>query len=195
MPTWATPGVGIRGRGWLIPTEAPGRFDCLEFVEVEFVDSLQGFGGGSFLEAVGQGLQPGPVFGLKGEQDSDSLVPAPGAASAVGRSAVMDHRPGRGAGGTMPGLSFGIGHRAVAERLAGHEVHSEALRNGTVRLSDRLAGDQARCLKRQLSLPVSMISQWWVRRSSSAVVILASPKTLGHSPKARLVVTMMEVRS
>jgi hypothetical protein len=34
-----------------------------------------------------------------------------------------------------------------------------------------------------------MISQWWVRRSSNAVVILASPNTLGHSPKARLVVT------
>jgi hypothetical protein len=38
---------------------------------------------------------------------------------------------------------------------------------------------------RQLSLPVSMMSQWWVRRSSNAVVILASLKTLGHSPIAR----------
>ena len=28
-----------------------------------------------------------------------------------------------------------------------------------------------------------------------AVVILASPNTLGHSPKARLVVTMTEARS
>ena len=28
------------------------------------------------------------------------------------------------------------------------------------------------------------MSQWWVSRSSSAVVILASPKTEGHSPKA-----------
>ncbi len=56
-------------------------------------------------------------------------------------------------------------------------------------------GCQPRCLKRQLSLPVSTMSQWWVRRSRSAVVILASPKTVGHSPKARLVVTMTEVRS
>jgi Predicted 3'-5' exonuclease related to the exonuclease domain of PolB len=40
-------------------------------------------------------------------------------------------------------------------------------------------------LKRQLSLPASTMSQWWVKRSSSAVVILASPNTLGHSPKAR----------
>jgi len=29
----------------------------------------------------------------------------------------------------------------------------------------------------ELSLPVSTMSQWWVRRSSSAVVILGSPKT------------------
>jgi len=54
---------------------------------------------------------------------------------------------------------------------------------------------QARFLKRQLSLPVSRISQWWVSLSRRAVVIFASPKTLGHSPKARLVVTMMEVCS
>ena len=33
------------------------------------------------------------------------------------------------------------------------------------------------------------------KRSSSAVVILGSPKTVGHSPKARFVVTMTEVRS
>ena len=59
----------------------------------------------------------------------------------------------------------------------------------------RPAFGQERFLKRQLSLPVSMISQWWVRRSSSAVVILGSPKTEGHSPKARLVVMTVEVRS
>ena len=33
------------------------------------------------------------------------------------------------------------------------------------------------------------MSQWWVKRSSSAVVILGSLKALGHSPKAKLVVT------
>ena len=54
---------------------------------------------------------------------------------------------------------------------------------------------QARFLNRQLSFPVSTMSQWWVSRSRSAVVILGSPKTAGHSPKARLVVTMTEVRS
>ena len=59
----------------------------------------------------------------------------------------------------------------------------------------RPCGGHTRFLNRQLSLPVSTMSQWWVSRSSSAVVILASPNTLGHSPKARLVVTTIEVCS
>ena len=63
------------------------------------------------------------------------------------------------------------------------------------RAAGTAGGAQERFLKRKLSLPVSMISQWWVRRSSSAVVILGSPKTDGHSPKARLVVMTIEVRS
>src|SRR5271155_3996387 len=54
---------------------------------------------------------------------------------------------------------------------------------------------QVRFLNRQLSLPVSMMSQWWVRRSSMAVVILASPNTWGQSAKVRLVVISSEVFS
>jgi hypothetical protein len=38
-------------------------------------------------------------------------------------------------------------------------------------------------LKGQLSLPVSTTSQWWVSRSSKAVLIMASSNMLGHSPK------------
>ena len=41
----------------------------------------------------------------------------------------------------------------------------------------------------KLSLPVSKMCQWWVSRSSSAVVILVSPKISPHSLKLRLVVT------
>lgn len=59
----------------------------------------------------------------------------------------------------------------------------------------RTRSRQALYLKRQRSLPVSTMSQWWVSRSSSVVVILASPNADGHSQKARLVVTMIEVRS
>jgi len=175
---------GVRGRGWLIPAESLGRFD----VEVEIVDGPQRLGGGAFLKAVGQGLEPRPVLGVEGEQDSDGIMPSPGSASVVNGSPVVDHRQGCGTGGAVPGLSLDIGHRFVADGPAGHGSTPK-------RYVAEPPWDQARCLKRQLSLSVSMISQWWVRRSSSAVVILASPNTLGHSPKARLVVTTMEVRS
>ena len=50
-------------------------------------------------------------------------------------------------------------------------------------------------LNRQLSSPVSMISQWCVNRSRRAVVIFASMNTLGHSTNARFVVTTTDVRS
>ena len=44
------------------------------------------------------------------------------------------------------------------------------------------------CRNRWLSLPVSTMWQWCVRRSSNAVVFFASPSTLDHSEKLRLVV-------
>ena len=44
------------------------------------------------------------------------------------------------------------------------------------------------CLKRQDSFPVSTIWQWCVSRSNNAVVIFASPNTLGHSAKLKFVV-------
>jgi hypothetical protein len=50
-------------------------------------------------------------------------------------------------------------------------------------------------LNRKLSFPVSRMWRRWVRRSSNAVVIFASPKTAAHSPKLRFVVMMTLVRS
>jgi hypothetical protein len=41
-------------------------------------------------------------------------------------------------------------------------------------------------LKRKLSFPVSRMWRRWVRRSMSAVVILASPNTAAHSPKLKI---------
>ena len=49
-------------------------------------------------------------------------------------------------------------------------------------------------LNRKLSFPVSRMWQWWVSRSSSAVVILVSPKILPHSLKLRFVVMTTLVR-
>ena len=49
--------------------------------------------------------------------------------------------------------------------------------------------------KRKLSFPVSRMWQRWVRRSSKAVVVFASPKTEAHSLTLRLVVMTTLVRS
>ncbi len=62
-------------------------------------------------------------------------------------------------------------------------------------LSFLIFGLVALSLKRKLSLPVLMMWQRWVRRSSKAVIILASPNTPAHSLKLRLVVMMTLVRS
>ena len=49
-------------------------------------------------------------------------------------------------------------------------------------------------MNRQLSLPVSMMSLWWVRRSSKAVVIFGSPNTEGHSPSDPVYGPVSELR-
>ena len=74
-------------------------------------------------------------------------------------------------------------------------VNASALTEPVLAGGEWRAVGYARFLKRQLSLPVSMMSQWWVSRSSMAVVILASPNTCGQSAKARLVVISSDVFS
>ena len=64
------------GASELIAAEASGRFDRLEFVEIEFVDGLQGLSGGAVLKVVGQSLEPGAIFGLEGDEDSNGIAPA-----------------------------------------------------------------------------------------------------------------------
>ena len=59
----------------------------------------------------------------------------------------------------------------VTWALCGYPYFQHALQGGLFSPeTTRWASYQERFLKRQLSLPVSMISQWWVRRSRSAVV-------------------------
>jgi len=59
------------------------------------------------------------VLALQDDKFGDGIAPALSAAAPVGRWPVMVHRPGCGTSGAVPGLSFGIGQRSVAERLAG----------------------------------------------------------------------------
>ena len=103
-----------------IAAEAAWWHDGDQFVEVEIDDRLQCFAGSALLKVFGQRLEPSRVLALQGDEFGDGIAPALGAAASVGRSPVMDYRPGCGARGAMPGLSLGIGQRSVAEGLAGH---------------------------------------------------------------------------
>ena len=99
-----------------------------------------------------------------------------------------DSRPNRASCCLRPNCQSALN----GDPVSAPRIHPPALR--------RLHVTQRRCrlryawfLKRQLSLPVSTISQWCVRRSGNTVVTFALPKTVGYSSKARLVVIMIEV--
>jgi hypothetical protein len=70
----------------------------------------------------------------------------------IGRTARANDWSAGGARGTIAGLAFGVGHGCFTDRFARHDFHSEALRHET-------PGTPARFLTRQLSLPVSTMSQ------------------------------------
>jgi hypothetical protein len=55
-----------------IASKASRWLDVGEFVE--FDDGLQRLGGGGVAKAVGQGVAPGGVFGLRGEQFGDRVA-------------------------------------------------------------------------------------------------------------------------
>ena len=98
-----------------------------EGFEVEIDDLLQGRCGGTVAEAVGQGVGPGGIFGLQGEQFGDGSAPAPWSAAAVCRWA--GDRGGRLAwllAGAIAGLAFRVGHGCFTDRFTGHDFHSEA---------------------------------------------------------------------
>jgi len=147
----------------LIAPEAARWHDGDQFVEIEIDDRLQCLAGSALLKVFGQRLEPLRVLALKDDEFGDGIAPALSAAASVGRWPVMVHRPGCGTSGAMAGLSLGIGQRSVAEGLAGHGAHSEALRNGTgIEVLDETAGDQAQCSGRQLSLP---LASCWLKAS------------------------------
>src|SRR5229473_3799685 len=51
-----------------VTAKAARRDDRLKLGQVEFGDGPQGLGSGGVAEPVGQGIEPGGVFGLQGEQ-------------------------------------------------------------------------------------------------------------------------------
>jgi hypothetical protein len=73
-----------------IATVAAWRLNANQNIEIEIDNGLQGFGGSGVAETVRQGVVPGGVFGLQGEQPGDGVVPALQAGAPVGWPAVAD---------------------------------------------------------------------------------------------------------
>jgi hypothetical protein len=89
-------------------------------VKIELDDGLESLGGGAVTKAVGQGVAPGGVFGLQGEQFGDGVVPSLRSGASVRRTAIADGEwrlLGLPAG-AISGLSFGVAEGVVTYRLA-----------------------------------------------------------------------------
>ena len=103
-----------------IASKATRRLDVSEDVKIELDDGLESLGGGAVAKAVGQGVAPGGVFGLQGEQFGDGVVPSLWSGASIRRSAIADQR-WRLLGlptGAISGLSFGVAEGVVTCRLA-----------------------------------------------------------------------------
>jgi hypothetical protein len=75
-----------------IASKATRRRDVGEDVKIEIDDRLESLGGGAAAKIIGQGVAPGGVFGLQGEQFGDGVVPSLWSGASVGRSAIADQR-------------------------------------------------------------------------------------------------------
>ena len=75
-----------------IASKATRRLDVGEDIKIELDDGLESLGGGAVAKAVGQGVAPGGVFGLQGEQFGDGVVPSLRSGASIGRSAIADQR-------------------------------------------------------------------------------------------------------
>jgi hypothetical protein len=95
MPVEFSPKVPIENsplRYESITSKATRRLDVGEDVKIEFDNGLEILGGGAAAKAVGQGVAPGGVFGLQGEQFGDGVVPSLWSGASIGRSAIADQR-------------------------------------------------------------------------------------------------------
>jgi hypothetical protein len=75
-----------------IASKPTRRFDVGEDIKIEFDDGLESLGGGAVAKTVGQGVVPGGVFGLQGEQFGDGVAPPLWSGASIRRSAVADQR-------------------------------------------------------------------------------------------------------
>jgi hypothetical protein len=103
-----------------IASKPTRRLDVSEDIKIELDDGLESLGGGAVTKAVGQGVAPGGVFGLQGEQFGDGVVPSLRSGASVRRTAIADGEwrlLGLPAG-AISGLSLGVAEGVVTYRLA-----------------------------------------------------------------------------
>ena len=103
-----------------IASKATRRLDVSENVKIELEDGLESLGGGAVTKAVGQGVAPGGVFGLQGEQFGDGVVPSLRSGASVRRAVIADadwHLLGLATSAILS-LSFGVAEGVVTFRLA-----------------------------------------------------------------------------
>jgi hypothetical protein len=139
-----------------VPAEAARRNDRLKVAEIKFADRLQRLGGRAVLKILRQTFQPVHELELFFHEAGDMVGPAPRPAAVIRRSAVADdrHTGPRAQRDSGPGVrrrSWRF-HRLVC-------VVWFMLRSVTSRYGEPATTAQLRFLTRQLSLPVSMISQ------------------------------------
>jgi len=91
-----------------------------EVVEIEVDDGLKRLRRSTVAKAVGQGVGPGGILGLQGEQFGDGVTPALSSAASVDWPAEADQGwllLGKLAG-AIASLAFGVGQGVFALRLA-----------------------------------------------------------------------------
>ena len=84
------------------------------------------------------------------------VCPSPRPAAMIAWTAGANYRRVRRTCGPITSLAFGVSHGCFTDWFAWHVSYSEALRHDTLEPAKTV---QLRFLKRQLSLPVSMMSQ------------------------------------
>ena len=85
---------GSSGSRISVAAKAARRDDRLKLAQVEFGNGPQGLGRGGVAQPVGQGVVPGGVFGLQGEQFGDDVVPALWPGAPVGRPPIANPNDG-----------------------------------------------------------------------------------------------------
>jgi len=121
--------LGQRRTGHSVPSVAARRLDGDKVVKIEVDDCLERLAGSAVAQRFGEMIEAGRHIPPAARRVRRRHHASAGLGCG-GRRCAGNGLPGRVAGGAVPGLSLGIGHRAVGEGSAGHEVHSEALRNG-----------------------------------------------------------------